>query len=430
MSQAPRGGTLGVMNASRQGLKILAFEPFDVGSHRAVRESIARYSRHHWRWFTRPGRAWKWRMRLAAIELLEEARAAGGLEQRSDAVFVTSLMSAADLAALMPQKSPAGGRRVPVILYMHENQAAYPARQELPAEGIPGASLPAEDLAGADLPGVDLPGAELPGAERDVHFALTNLTSMLASDLVIFNSQWNRRSFVAGIAEILRHAPDSRLGHIGRWIEERSEVIWPPVEPPPETVFRRRASERPGPGDGQRGGSGHGRVLHNSIAVLWPHRWEHDKGPDQLLEIARRYTEKLNLRWTILGQSFSTVPHALRAFGDAFRNQIDHMGFEPDRRRYWEHLAACDWVLSTARHEFFGIAVVEALLAGCLPWLPDALSYPELLPVEARRLSPMNPPDDASAIRAAIRRHLHAAIAPHAVSRLDDAISRCVACGH
>ena len=56
------------------------------------------------------------------------------------------------------------------------------------------------------------------------------------------------------------------------------------------------------------------------------------------------------------------------------------MGFEPDRRRYLRRLAACDWVLSTAVHEFFGVAVVEALLAGCLPWLPDRLSYPELLP--------------------------------------------------
>ena len=52
-------------------LTILGFEPYDEGSHRAVRESIAARSRHRWTWFTRPGRGWKWRLRLAAVELVD-----------------------------------------------------------------------------------------------------------------------------------------------------------------------------------------------------------------------------------------------------------------------------------------------------------------------------------------------------------------------
>src|SRR5262245_51528579 len=103
-------------------LRILAFEPFDTGSHRAVRESITRHSRHEWTWFKRPGRAWKWRMRLAAAEMVEEAERAGALAREFDAVFATSLMGVADLRALLP----AGLRRLPLVLYMHENQAAYP----------------------------------------------------------------------------------------------------------------------------------------------------------------------------------------------------------------------------------------------------------------------------------------------------------------
>ena len=55
-------------------LRILAFEPFDAGSHRAVRETITGRSRHAWTWITRPGRAWKWRMRLAALEMAEQVR--------------------------------------------------------------------------------------------------------------------------------------------------------------------------------------------------------------------------------------------------------------------------------------------------------------------------------------------------------------------
>ena len=104
-------------------MHVLAFEPFDAGSHRAVRESITRHSAHSWTWLTRPGRAWKWRMRTAAIGFAETARQQAVKANDVDALFVTSLMSASDLIALLPPEI----RAKPVILYMHENQAAYPA---------------------------------------------------------------------------------------------------------------------------------------------------------------------------------------------------------------------------------------------------------------------------------------------------------------
>lgn len=50
---------------------------------------------------------------------------------------------------------------------------------------------------------------------------------------------------------------------------------------------------------------------------------------------------------------------------------------------YASLLWASDVVVSTALHEFFGIAVVEAVYCGCRPVLPHRLSYPELIPREA-----------------------------------------------
>jgi hypothetical protein len=62
------------------------------------------------------------------------------------------------------------------------------------------------------------------------------------------------------------------------------------------------------------------------------------------------------------------------------------------------------------------------MLAGCLPWLPQRLSYPELLPAEAQGLSPANPPRNREEVLHAIREHLRPALAPNAVAAIDAAI--------
>ncbi len=355
-------------------LHILAFESFDAGSHRAVRQSIERHSMHQWTWLTRPGRAWKWRMRTAAIEMVYDLSQLPIKPDQIDAIFVTSLMSASDLRALLP----AGLRNTPLVLYMHENQAAYPSGEQ------------------GDDP-------------RDAHFVLTNLLSAAAADLVVFNSNWNRTSLLAGAGTLLKHARDGKLQHLLPMIEAKSCVLWPPVEPPPETLETTRTNRPDAP-----------------TTVVWPHRWEHDKGPEHLLATARQYSESHNLRWIILGEQYEDIPESMQIFKRECVARIDHIGYVESRQQYWQWLARADWVLSTAHHEFFGIAVVESMLAGALPWLPDRLSYPELLPDQAHGLNPMNPPADREAMILAIRQHLDPACASKAVARLDTAIEECV----
>jgi glycosyltransferase involved in cell wall biosynthesis len=60
--------------------------------------------------------------------------------------------------------------------------------------------------------------------------------------------------------------------------------------------------------------------------------------------------------------------------------RIVHFGFAEDAATYGRLLWQADIVVSTAKHEFFGASIVEACYCGCMPILPKALSYPELIP--------------------------------------------------
>ena len=139
---------------------------------------------------------------------------------------------------------------------------------------------------------------------------------------------------------------------------------WPPVETPPVDCTE-------------------SRILRNTERVVWPHRWEHDKGAEELLDLATRHSDELNLRWTILGEQFRTAPSIFAETYERLKPRILHRGFVPSRSEYEGILRRCDVVVSTAIQENFGIAVAEAILAGCQPLLPNRASSAGLfLPIQ------------------------------------------------
>ena len=353
-------------------MRILALQPWDDGSHKTVRGSIERHSRHEWTWFGLPGREVRWRMRLGAARLLHDVERSGALRDGFDAIFCTGLLDVAQLRSLLPS----GLRGISITMYMHENQLVYPIGPEVSDRD----------------------------AERDGHLAATNISSLLAADQVIFNSSFNMTSCLDEMPGFLGR---SRTRYpVDEWrcrIQEASTVCWPPVEPIPKAVLRKTENHD----------------YRDEHLVGWPHRFEHDKGPDELLDIINRRSGSDPLRFSLFGQRYGRVPEALVELRSRHGSRIVCDQWFDDRERYLLELARCGWVLSTARHEFFGIAVVEALLCGCLPWLPDRLSYPELLPEEAKGLTPINRPEDPATLRGAIRSHLEPAIAPNAIRRLD-----------
>ena len=115
------------------------------------------------------------------------------------------------------------------------------------------------------------------------------------------------------------------------------------------------------------------------ILISWAARWEYDKGPDRLLAIIRCLeTQKINYRLAILGQSFRQVPEAFEQIREQFSHRIDQFGYAQSQAEYFAWLRHSDIFLSTAEHEFQGLAVLEAVNLGCIPVLPNRLVYPEL----------------------------------------------------
>ncbi len=375
---------------------ILALQPWDSGSHAAVRASIERHALMEWRFETMAGRSPRWRLRHAGLAFAERLSEAPIREV--DAVFATSMMSLSDFRAA----SPAFLRNRPHILYMHENQVAYPAS----------------------------PSASDSDRTRDAHLAFTNLASIEAADRVVWNSGWNRESFVDGVQDLLSHAPERvGLGWIDR-LREKSVIVPPPVE---------RSTGR---GEGVLHNRGRGGYAEPAdVLVAWPHRWEYDKGCEELLAIADRAfaLERQGgprLRWCLLGRQGSHRPEPMATFCERHADRIRHAGWIANHETYRATLRQCDWILSTSRHEFFGIAVAEALLEGCLPWLPRRLSYPELIPEEAFDLDPWTTPgarsrtdeqrDRIARVQAGVRAKLSSAVAEHAVERLEGEVRRAI----
>jgi glycosyltransferase involved in cell wall biosynthesis len=304
-------------------LRVLLLEPYYGGSHRSFLEGLRRLP-FRFELMSLPPRKWKWRMRLAAPFFAGRLRETG---RRFDRVLCSSFLDAAAFRGL----APPWVREVPVLTYFHENQFAYPVQ--------------AED-------------------ERDLHFGLTNTTTALASDSLAFNSSYNLESFLAGVRELSRHAGDMSLDDPVRTIRAKSTVLPPGVD-----FTEVDAAVDSGPG--------------GPPVIVWNHRWEHDKDPETFFQTLFDCAhEGIDFKLIVLGESFERRPAIFEEARKRLSGRLLHFGYARSRREYARWLRRGSIAVSTAGHEFFGMAVLEAVRAGCRPLLPGRLSYPELFPGE------------------------------------------------
>jgi glycosyltransferase involved in cell wall biosynthesis len=81
----------------------------------------------------------------------------------------------------------------------------------------------------------------------------------------------------------------------------------------------------------------------------------------------------------VVGERFVSAPESFDRLPELLGGRLVAYGFLPDDE-YIDILQRADIVVSTAHHEFFGIAIVEAMAAGAFPVLPHRLVYPDRVP--------------------------------------------------
>ena len=306
-------------------LNVVVCEPYFSGSHRSWAEGLATHSAHAVRLITHHGGFWKWRMQGAALTLADDLRRLAHDDGwRPDVLLVSDMVHVPALLGLA--RDVLAGTTV--VLYMHENQLTYP-----------------------------LPDGEA----ADFTYAMTNWLSLAAADHVVFNSEHHRRAVLDALPGLLRRFPDHRHCDLVDTVMADERVSLLPVG---VDVARFAGSSRD---DGPP-------------VILWNHRWEYDKGPAAFFATLEELDEHgVDFRLAVAGESYQTVPPEFDAARARFADRIVWFGTASDDE-YPGLLRRADVVVSTAQHEFFGVAVVEAIAAGALPLLPNRLSYPELVP--------------------------------------------------
>ncbi|XP_073983206.1 tRNA-queuosine alpha-mannosyltransferase isoform X2 [Rhodnius prolixus] len=246
------------------------------------------------------------------------------LEWGMGVLFTSSVLNLAELVALRRDLDACKK-----VVYFHENQLVYPVRQK---------------------------------KDRDFQYGYNETLTCLVADLIIFNSRYNCNSFLNNLKTHFRLQPDYRPRELKEKIAVKAEVLYFPVTI--ENLSPRKNYNSP-------------------VHIVWPHRWEHDKGVDEMVAVLFRLKkEKVNFRISMLGEQPSDLDNKYEDARVALGDHVLHWGFLQNESDYRAVLATAHLAISTAVHEFFGVAMMECVMSGCYPLCPDRLVYPELYPTQ------------------------------------------------
>jgi len=317
-------------------MRIQLIEPYFTGSHKRWAEGFASFSRHSVDILSLPGRYWKWRMHGGAVNL---ARTWRKRDSRPDLIFTTDMIDLTTFLALTRPDSA----MIPAVVYFHENQLSYPWSPD------------DRDIL----------------YKRDRHYGFINYATALAADRICFNSGYHLTSFFEELPRLLKNFPDYQgLENIPR-IREKSHVLPVGLD---LSRLEKPQSFRPEEKS----------ILPDLPLILWNHRWEYDKNPEDFFKALSELDERgWDFQAALLGENFSRRPEEFQRAQENLGKKIIHSGYVDSFEEYAGWLHAADLLPVTSNQDFFGISVAEAAACGCYPLLPNRLSYPELFPPES-----------------------------------------------
>ncbi|KAK7790748.1 hypothetical protein R5R35_013100 [Gryllus longicercus] len=298
---------------------ILIIEPLYGGSHKQFIDTLLEGLKNcKISLYVLPDKKWHWRARTSALYFYD----AVPRDVQFDVIFASSVLNLAEFIALRPDLT-----RCRKILYFHENQLVYPIQHV---------------------------------KERDFQYGYNQILSCLVADKVVFNSNYNMMSFLNTINKFFKLQPDFRPKNLKERLLHKCDVLYVPVKFPVELAIKNED------------------ILH----IVWPHRWEHDKDPEKLFQVASAL-KRLECTFVLSvvgkpGDNESIFKEAAKELSGYIRT----WGYLPSKEDFFTLLQECHVAISTAKHEFFGISMLEAVSCGCFPLCPNSLVYPEIFPEE------------------------------------------------
>ncbi|XP_063285447.1 glycosyltransferase-like domain-containing protein 1 [Pelobates fuscus] len=384
-------------------MSILLIEAFYGGSHKQLMD-LLNQEIEGCILYSLPAKKWHWKARTSALSFMQTIPSSDSYR----VLFTSSVLNLAELVALRPDLG-----KLRKILYFHENQLVYPVRKS---------------------------------QERDFQYGYNQILSCLVADTVVFNSTFNMESFLKSMGTFLKMIPDHRPKDLEAAIRPKCRVIYFPIRFPDVTQFlpdhkclskkitdskaskefcrmgrqyqppsktcesvgeNFQSSLHPSDPNVQHknkedfegvnnlvpserrhvheniSGLGESVDPHRPLHIVWPHRWEHDKDPETFFNVLLKLKEHgLPFAVSVLGETFTDVPDIFSEFRITLGSSVLHWGFLASKNDYFQALCMADVVISTAKHEFFGVAMLEAVHCGCYPLCPKSLVYPEIFPAQ------------------------------------------------
>jgi len=271
---------------------------------------IDNFPQIEWQRLELPGRYFSWRIRGNPLSWLDTLPV-----NQPDLIIATSMVDLATIKGLHPRLA-----RVPAYYYFHENQFAYPVSEH---------------------------------QTQSIEPQMVQLYGALTAEKLLFNSNYNRDTFLDGVDNLLKQMPDAIPTGIRQKLQSKCEIYPVPFEPIAP------ASEK------------------DNKLIIWNHRWEYDKAPEifanAMLELAER---GVDFKLALLGARPSQTPDMLTLLRKKLKDRII-ADDKVDIDTYRHLLGKASIAVSTSLHEFQGLSILEAASSGAIPLVPDALCYPE-----------------------------------------------------